>query len=251
MSDEWMPSLKLNLSREEFDRLPRHPAYKYQLIDGIAYLSPWPRYGHASLDLQRFQVEESDLGPVSLRAAAGDDIARLAPIFASGFARLQPFSSLSDEQRRQAAEQCLQRTFTGNDGVLVAPASFVAFEPGRLVGGILITLLPGEDPTEWDSYHWNESPPADLWINQQGQPHLTWIFVSPVHQGTGVGTLLLREAVRVLHAQGYRSLWTTFLVGNDSSMLWHWRNGFELLPGFLSKRRMRRELTQPDSGVVS
>ena len=26
---------------------------------------------------------------------------------------------------------------------------------------------------------------------KQGQPHLTWIFVGPWHQGTGVGTQLL------------------------------------------------------------
>jgi len=33
MSDEWDATLKMKLSREDFDRLPRHPSYKYELIN--------------------------------------------------------------------------------------------------------------------------------------------------------------------------------------------------------------------------
>ena len=164
------------------------------------------------------------------------------PIFAGAFARLQPYSSLSDEQRHNAADQCVRRTFTGEDGVFVLPASFIALENERVSGAILVTLVPGGDPLGWDSLRWQEAPAADLWAVRQGQPHLTWIFVGPWEQGTGVGTQLLSESVRGLGKQGYPTLWTTFLLGNESSMLWHWRNGFTLLPGFLSKRRMRREL---------
>lgn len=242
MSDEWMPSLKLNLTRQEFDQLPRHPAYKYELINGITYLSPWPRHYHALLEMGRFHLDANDLGKATLRPLQADDTDALVPIFRDAFARLQPFSSLSDEQRQNAAEQCVQRTFAGDDGLLALPACFVALEGERIIGAIIITLLPGGDPLEWDSCRWQEAPPADLWQNTRGQPHLTWIFVGPWHQGTGVGTQLLRVAVRVLGEQGYATLWSTFLLGNESSMLWHWRNGFTLLPAFLSKRRMRREL---------
>jgi hypothetical protein len=45
-----------------------------------------------------------------------------------------------------------------------------------------------------------------------------------------------------LTRQGYRTLWTTFLIGNEITTLWHWRNGFELLPTMFSKRRLRRTL---------
>jgi hypothetical protein len=36
---------------------------------------------------------------------------------------------------------------------------------------------------------------------------------------------------------GFVQLATTFLVGNDASMLWHWRNGFQLLQYPNSRRR--------------
>jgi L-amino acid N-acyltransferase YncA len=68
---------------------------------------------------------------------------------------------------------------------------------------------------------------------------LTWIFVSPQRAGHGVGTALLAAAVGALRTMGYTELVSTFLRGNDSSMLWHWRNGFELLAYPGSPRRVR------------
>jgi L-amino acid N-acyltransferase YncA len=55
--------------------------------------------------------------------------------------------------------------------------------------------------------------------------------------GRGIGSALLAASVRVLKAEGYHHLWSTFVSGNDSSMLWHWRNGFRLLPYPGSRRR--------------
>jgi GNAT superfamily N-acetyltransferase len=240
MSDAWMPTLRLNLSRQEFDQLPRHPAYRYEYLDGSALLAPWPRYYHAQLDLVR-SLEVMHLpGQALLRPARAEDLDVLVPLFVTAFAHLQPFGSLTSEHGRLVAEQCLQHTFTGGDGPWVEPASFVAMAQGRVTGAILITLLPGGDAMDAQSYHWNHRPPEDLWALGHGQPHLTWVFVDRLSQGTGLGTHLLQVAVRVLQERGYSALWTTFLVGNDSSLLWHWRNGFTLLPHTLSKRRQRR-----------
>jgi L-amino acid N-acyltransferase YncA len=55
----------------------------------------------------------------------------------------------------------------------------------------------------------------------------------------GTGTALLGAAVRELLALGYSQLLSTFMLGNDSSMLWHWRSGFELLAHPGSFRRLR------------
>jgi GNAT superfamily N-acetyltransferase len=242
MSDQWMPSLKLKLARADFDRLPRHPAYKYELIDGVTHISPWPRYSHAQLRLSRFRAAGADVAKTTLRLATVEDAKAMIPILLGAFARLQPFGSLGEEKARAAAEKSLQHTFAGGDGPLVGPASFVALDADKIVGAILITLLPGGEPADRDSYGWRESAPADLWDKGEGQPHLTWIFVQRFSQGIGVGTQLLQKAVRVLKKQGYKTLWTTFQQDNDSSTLWHWRNGFELLPNLMSKRRMRREL---------
>src|SRR5439155_19534380 len=91
------------------------------------------------------------------------------------------------------------------------------------------TLLPLRDPTDWDAYHWSSPPPPDCIALKLGRPHLTWVFVHPDLAGRGVGTALLGAATRALRELGYTSLLTTFLAGNDSSMLWHWRAGFRLL----------------------
>ena len=92
-----------------------------------------------------------------------------------------------------------------------------------------MTLLPDEDPADWDSFQWREPPPADCVERRLGRPHITWVFVSPWHAGRGTGTALLATAAAALRELGYRQLASTFLLGNDSSMLWHWRNGFQLL----------------------
>jgi L-amino acid N-acyltransferase YncA len=68
---------------------------------------------------------------------------------------------------------------------------------------------------------------------------MTWIFVDPELVGHGIGSTLLERAALGLIELGYGELISSFLIGNTSSMLWHWRNGFELLPYVASPRRMR------------
>ena len=41
---------------------------------------------------------------------------------------------------------------------------------------------------------------------------------------------------------GYNELVSSFILGNESSMLWHWRNGFDLLPYSGSRRKFREML---------
>jgi GNAT superfamily N-acetyltransferase len=239
MCDQWMSALKLPLTWEQFRRLPRHPAYKYEYFEDTAWLSPRARYYHALLDLAPLATSPlagADAKAV-LRPVAGADWEGLAPLFAAAFERQQPFGGLEDEQREEAARKALAHTRDGGDGPWVERASFVAEDRDGAVGAILVTLLPPEDPTDWDSYHWRQPPPADAVARRLGRPHLTWVFVSPLDAGRGVGTALLNAAARELLALGYTELASTFLLGNESSMLWHWRNGFRLLQYPGSRRR--------------
>jgi hypothetical protein len=48
---------------------------------------------------------------------------------------------------------------------------------------------------------------------------------------------MLHEVIRRLQDHGFLRLFTTFTAGDDSSMLWHWRNGFRLLPYGGSRRK--------------
>jgi GNAT superfamily N-acetyltransferase len=241
MCDEWMPHLELPLSFQQFHQLPRNAAYKYEYFGGAAWLSPRPRYYHALLELEPLagQPLEGGSRTAMLRPVRATDWEELTPLFAAAFRVQQPFSGLEDEPRRQAARKSLEHTRIGGDGPWIEQASFVAMDEGdpHEVGAILVTLLPDTDPSNWGSFHWKEPPPPDCLARCMGRPHLTWIFVSPFHVGEGIGTLLLSAAVRELLALGYKQLASTFLMGNDSSMLWHWRNGFRLLAYPGSRRR--------------
>lgn len=237
MCDEWMPQIELPLTLEQLRRLPRNAAYKYEYIGGQAFLSPRPRFAHALLDLKVFQPSEL-VEPVSLRRVKTEELSELTSLFTAAFSRVQPYGSLDETTRQEAARKSLARTQAGGDGPLIEPACFVAEEEGQRVGAILITLLPAGDPCEWNSFYWSEPPPADCVERRLGRPHLTWVFVSPLLAGRGVGTALLAVAVRALLDLGYEQLASTFLVGNETSMLWHWRNGFRLLAAPDSKREL-------------
>jgi GNAT superfamily N-acetyltransferase len=238
MCDHWMPLVKLRISMEQFQQLPRNAAYKYEYLNRQAYLSPRPRHFHALLDLQRPRAaadKEVEIGPLP-----SANVMDLANLFAAAFSTIQPYGCLDERTRLRAAGEALARVLAGGDGPFIEGASFVAREREQIVGAILLTLLPLGDPCDYECYEWKSAPPADCIARCQGRPHLTWIFVSPLHAGRGAGTALLVAAATRLREMGFTQLLSTFMIGNESSMLWHWRNGFELLSHPASYRLMKR-----------
>jgi GNAT superfamily N-acetyltransferase len=240
MCDEWMDGQQLPLTIEQFHRLPRNAAYKYEYLNGTAYLSPRPKFFHGVLDLSTLATNPLP-APAStvLRPLRQDDWEGLVPLFSAAFRSVVPFGCLEDGPRREAAAKSLNFTRDGGDGPRIDRASFVAeeWEVPRPIGAALITLLPDEDPSEWNAFHWNEPPPADCVERGIGRPHLTWVFVSPIEAGRGVATALLSATARELLTMGYRQLASTFLLGNDASLLWHWRCGFRLATYAGSRRK--------------
>jgi hypothetical protein len=244
MIEKWYSSLKLPLTFEQFAQLPQNRAYKYEYWDDQAWLTPRPQSHHAMLDLASFARPIAGMATeeaLAIRPLADEDWDRLPPLFAAAFHRVQPFASLADAARLRAAQECLQETRKGAEGPLVLQASLVAVRPsdGALIGAFLTTLSPDEDPAEWHSWHWQAPPPSDAVVRRMGRPHLTWIFVGPWHARLGVGTALLDAAVQAMLPLGYCQLASTFLLGNESSTLWHWRVGFRLLPYPGSRRSIR------------
>jgi GNAT superfamily N-acetyltransferase len=236
MCDEWMSALQLPLTPEQFRQLPRNASYRYVWFDGMAWINPRPRYYHTLLDL-REPMPEAKADPVPLRPVAPEDWEALEHLFAAAFEHQPPFNGLDDETRLRAAGRSLRQTRVGGDGPWIEAASFLApASDGRPVGAVLVTLLPDRDATDWHSYHWQEPPPPDCIARRLGRPHLTWIFVHPAAAGRGIGSALLRQAAAALRGLGYTELASTFLAGNDSSMLWHWRQGFRLLAHPASRR---------------
>jgi GNAT superfamily N-acetyltransferase len=253
MCDEWMPTLKLSITYDEWRQLPRNAAYKYEYAHNHAWFTPRPKFYHALLDLGELADRplSGHSSEVVVQPLGDDDWSELVAVFSAAFDSQQPFSGLSDDERDLAAQKSLEYTRSGGDGPLIQPACFTARDAthGTHIGAILVTLLPDGDPTEWGAFHWKAPPPPDCVERCAGRPHLTWIFVSPFHTGTGVGTTLLDAAGRALLQMGFNQLASTFLAGNDSSMLWHWRNAFRLLAYPGSKRKMTAESDQPKTGT--
>lgn len=241
MCDQWMPVLEIPLSLDQFHQLPRNAAFKYEYGDGMARLSPNAKAYHAALDLHTFAPTPAELppDPIVLRRVRRRDMNALTTLFVASFGPIQPFGSLDEDTVRRAAVDCLCKTTSGEDGPWVRVASYVALKDDQPIGANLVTLMPEVDPTDWDAFYWQQPAPPGMLKQRRGRPHLTWIFVSPWCNGVGVGTALLSASAKVLGKLGYDTLLSTFFSSNDSSMLWHWRNGFKLLPYPGSKRLAR------------
>src|SRR5271165_6202086 len=123
MCDEWMPFVKVPMSFEHFNQLPRHAAYKYEYINDEAWLTPRPRYYHAMLDLRPLAEEplpQAD-ARAEIRPIAVDDWNESLPnVFAAAFRNQQPFGGVENDRRREAALQSLTRTCDGFDGPWIA-----------------------------------------------------------------------------------------------------------------------------------
>ena len=246
MIEKWFATIELPVAFDEFLALPQNPAYKYEYFDGRAWLTPRPKSYRALLDLRLFIRPISTLAAqedITIRPLVDADWQQLPALFAAAFHRVQPFASLADKARLEAAQECLRQTKEGAEGPLVAEANLVAAckSDDAPIAALVTTLVPARDPSRWDSWRWETPPPPDAVARGIGRPHLTWVFVSPWHARQGVGMALLDAAVRALAGLGYSELASTFLVGNESSMLWHWRAGFRLLPYPGSLRFIRQQ----------
>ena len=209
-----MPRLELDLSLEEWERLPRNASYDYLYVYGKAVLIPrqWTARALLELDPER---EKPQSVPIRVRPLTAEDWSGLGSVFRSAFDQQLPFAGLPREAGEELVGDCLDRTRDGREGELLPSACLVAESQDEVVAAVLVTLLPG----------------SRLHLPDRGQvPHLSWIFVSSSRKRYGIGAALLSEVVSRLLAAGYGQLASTFLVGNTESELWHWRMGFQLLP---------------------
>ena len=242
MLDQWFRDLEIELPWEKFRSLPRHPAYRYEYRKGPLRISGNPRYFHCLIDLHGLDSTNA-AAPVSqflCRVITPDDWPRLQMPFADALRTSSPLCHLTRDERLLAAKQTLEQTRSGVDGPLVEAGCFILehVDQREVVGAILVTLIPSGDLRSFDADKWNETPPEKPVQQRWGQPHLTWIFVRPEWSRRGVGGTLLRQSIERIHALGYGTLASTILLGNYSSMLWHWRMGFELLSHPTSPRRL-------------
>jgi hypothetical protein len=248
MLNDWFPETTIEIDWQTFQRLPRHPACRYEYRHGHLHISGNPRYYHAALNLNRVIPRPNPENDPRFRLLEREDWPHLAEVFADAFSNCEPLVHLKSEARLAAAASLLEKTSHAGFGPLVEAASFGFFPDGKLAAAVLITLIPAESLSDFTSPGWLAPAPADAVQEGWGQPHLTWIFVSTARKRRGIANRLLIEAAQALGSLGYSSLASTFLLGDHASMLWHWRVGFELLshpgkvvlPGLPSDERPAR-----------
>jgi hypothetical protein len=216
--DRQYRSVELIITIDEFHRLPRNAAYKYEYFGGRGVLSPRPKAFNCVRDLSPVGAD-----PVEVRPLSRAEAPQLADLFFGAVRQTQPFQSLTNEQARAAADECFGKTHGGEDGPPIEAAWFQAYEPRRehVAGGILITLVPDAVLTDPFAGTWKSPPPPDDVERRLGVPHLTWVFVSPWEARHGIGTALLDASLRVLRDMGFTALASTFLLDNGPSALWH------------------------------
>lgn len=228
--DEYFRRVELPLTIDDFHRLPRNAAYKYEYFGGRAVLTPRPKAYTCVRDLSPV-VHPGDPPKVELRLLPPGDLPGLTTLFWRSTARTQPFESLDEADSLLASAACLLRTAAGRDGPLIEPACLTAHDERHgLVGAVLVTLAAPEVLTDPFAGEWRTPPPADAVEQKLGVPHLTWVLVDGWRHRRGIGTELLAGSVRALAGMGFAELASTFLLDNGPSALWHWRNGFRLLP---------------------
>lgn len=240
MLNDLFSELRFPIDWETFQRLPRHPAYRYQYLNGQCEITGHPVYYHAELNLEQ-RCEALDSKSVSrfeIAPLADTAQGELSPLFCDAFSRTVPFRQMQHDERLRSTRLLLDRVFSGTDGPLVPEASFVVrnVSDAKLAGAILVTLVPDADLTDFTDPAWEETPPDNPIPNRWGRPHLTWIFVEQRSSRKGLATALLSASAGQLHRLGYSQLASTFLLGDHVSLLWHWKSAFRLLSHISSQR---------------
>lgn len=190
------PAMRFPVSADVLRRLPRHPDWKYERIDGEAWLSPRPR--------PLWLVRSTEV-PVHAAVPAGAEIRTIeercerpgvAELLAEVWADRDPYRSIDDPRTQLRAE--IEHSLDNFElGVLAADA--------RGVCGVVV-VLASATPT----------------------PTLTWLTVRPDVRDRGFATAILGVVVKALSAKGVRELASATSAANVPSLRWHLSRGFQL-----------------------
>jgi GNAT superfamily N-acetyltransferase len=178
-------------------------------------------------------VREDDTGIASIRTLVSSDWDALPEVLAGAFRDAPPLGMLGWRRRIWAARDWLSSTREGGEGPLVEAACVVAVDgkdSSRVLGALLVTLMVGWARSWYAERRLAVAPPPPDPAEGREQPQISWVFVDPAYSGKGVATALLGSAASLLWSSGYRELASATDRGNVTSMAWHWRNGFCLLP---------------------
>ena len=252
MLDDWFTTIKLPLSGRQFHQLPQNPAYKYEYLDKTAWLSPRPKFSSVRLSLGHETRRHLGKSTIKSRLAFAGWETRLAPTLAPFRRGVPPGPAVREPERSAPARggACLLeadplRTRWTHDRTCL---------PRGLRHGARTSR--GCDPRDVDP---DDRPRRVLELSmeitttaglrraaaRQAAPDLD--LRRPMARPPRYWLRTPGSRIRSLLELGYTELISSFILGNTSSMLWHWRSGFELLPYMGSLQAFRSRLKKADS----
>jgi GNAT superfamily N-acetyltransferase len=204
--------VRFPLSLDLLHRLPRHPDWKYELIEGEAWLSSRPRPLHLWRPTS-LEVPAVTLSGVEVRAVdARRDRSEIAKLLMDVWVEEDPYRSIEDPESLLQAE--IERSL--NEPSL----GIVAVDKGGICAVVLV--------------------PNDAASGPASGPMLMWLTVRRDARERGLATALLRVVVETLSERGVDELASGTSATNIASLRWHLTRGFQLAPDPI-REAMRRD----------
>jgi len=187
--------MRFLLSTELLQRLPRHPDWRYERIDGEAVLSPRPRPLHLRrpTDLPVPKTQSN----ADVREFDGSfDWAAVAALLLDTWSHEDPYRSLEN------------------------PAEVLRSETERYLG----TADFGAVAVDGDAVR----AVALVYGGVNSAPTLSWLTVESDARERGLATGLLALITTALRARGIGELASATSAANTPSLRWHLSRGFQL-----------------------
>lgn len=197
-----------------FERLPRHPDWRYEYWDGTAHLSHRPRsVGFERLAAAPITRDVAD--DVQVVPCSEVDPAAVTALLTNVWSDEEPYRCFDPDECAQILGAEVARSLEGGLPAL----GHAGLVRGQLIGAVLVTT-------------------AIRSATDRDQPELTWLTVRHEARSRGVATALLRGVCERLSADGRPRLHSACSAANVPSLRWHLSSGFTLAPDPLRTLRI-------------
>lgn len=205
-----MRLVRRKMSYEAFRDYARQLGWKYEYLNGWLYMTP----AHVLLQMRLRLSHRDATSSLAVRPVNGSDEPSLRRRFIEAFRGTMEFIGHTRCELEQAARDYMRRFF-GDEGGPWSSASVAAEANRRIIAAALVKDAP-EGAT------------------------LDCLFVKPSHQRRGIATVLASHVVNTLLARAESKMFSRCMLGNDASLAWHTRFGFQEVPEWRSASHRAR-----------
>ena len=212
---------------EEFERMPWRFGWKHEYWGGCAHVTPRVSHVHVRVKVEP-RAWSGVPSHVALRPVAEADAGELIACFVETFADGVEFCDWPTEQFNAHARRNITGYFAGERGVPHKVSRLVVSHEAKSAAAQ--TPLAGA----------NKIIAAALFTEKPDAPVLDLLMVRPGFRRQGLARALATAAMNDLHARGFETLRSAYVVANEESAAWHQSFGFIEEPD-LHLARLRRE----------